>query len=256
MDKNTIIKEIELLVKTDQNLKAYDLVKDYEGDDLEVSFWKDKLYGYIEHAFNKEKYDNFYSTLPEFDHPPENCLSMDKVYARIDLASKILEKFPTHKSLIDIGCATGENTLFFNSKGFDTMGVNLSQESIKKAEEKTKKMGLTSKFTCSNFLDLDIKEQYDVCLFMEIFEHVPDPALAVKKCMSFLKPGGLLFISTPKPNFWGVKGNDDKWLLDYSRGHLKLYSREELEELLKEDNVIFFMEDSDELYNIVCQKNK
>jgi len=73
MDKNTIIKEIELLVKTDQNLKAYDLVKDYEGDDLEISFWKDKLYGYIEHAFNKEKYDNFYSTLPEFDHLFVRC---------------------------------------------------------------------------------------------------------------------------------------------------------------------------------------
>lgn len=246
------LEQIEHLIKTDNPLEVYNELKDYDGEDLDLLYWKEKIKKYVPHAFDKEAYNEFYGTLPEQDVEPRFIRVMDRVYPRIKFARNFLFDYPSHKTLVDVGCATGENTLYFGTLDYEVSGINLSKESIVKANNKAKEMNINANFINSNFLD--VKGKWDIVLFMEIFEHVPDPKQAIEKIWSFLNPKGLLFISTPKPNFWGVKGNDDKWKEDGPRGHLKLYSEEELRELLKDYNIIEFYEDSAELYNIVCQK--
>lgn len=249
---NITLKEVEELIKTDNPLIAYQRLQEYEGDDIDLLYWKKKVAGYVAHAFNRDVYDTFYGDLDEYNTSDADVLRMDRILPRTMFTSMFLEDYPDHKTLVDVGCATGENTLFFGSKGYEVTGINLSKESIKLAEAKAKRLDIDAKFICSNFMDVD--GLWDIVLFQEVFEHVPDPRKAIEKLWSFVIPGGLLFVSTPKPNFWGVHGNDDKWQEDGLRGHLKLYSEEELRNILSDFNIIKFYEDQGELYNVVCQR--
>jgi 2-polyprenyl-3-methyl-5-hydroxy-6-metoxy-1,4-benzoquinol methylase len=42
---------------------------------------------------------------------------------------------------IDLGCGTGNESLFMSSKGFTVTGIDISEIAIKEAQEKAKKRG-------------------------------------------------------------------------------------------------------------------
>src|SRR5438132_10844022 len=88
--------------------------------------------------------------------------------ARADVA--FCEKaFPTPGRLVDLGCGTGRLCLHFTAKGFECVGVDLSEEMLAKARENaaTKTSGLS--FVTANIVDLselpDKGFDYAVCLF-------------------------------------------------------------------------------------------
>ncbi len=44
---------------------------------------------------------------------------------------------------------------------------------------------------------LDLKESFDIVCLFSVLEHVPDPKIFLAQAMSFVKPGGTLFIEVP-----------------------------------------------------------
>ncbi len=80
----------------------------------------------------------------------------------------------------------------------------------------------------------------DVVISTEVVEHVFLPRLYIKNCFSFLKPGGILIISTPYHGYLknlalALFGKLDLHfgpLWDY--GHIKFWSRRTLTALLAE----------------------
>ena len=55
--------------------------------------------------------------------------------------------------------------------------------------------------------------QYDTVLFMEVIEHVLEPALAVALCYQATAPGGVVLITTPWVDTWD-KETDHVWRFD------------------------------------------
>lgn len=84
--------------------------------------------------------------------------------ARADVAF-CEETFPTPGRLLDLGCGTGRLCAHFAAKGFDCVGVDLSDEMLAKARETAP----TATFVKANLVDLagltDQSFDYAACLF-------------------------------------------------------------------------------------------
>src|ERR1035437_6635711 len=100
--------------------------------------------------------------------------------------------------ILDAGCGTGENALFFASLGArDVVGIDFVEAAIRQAKEKAAARGISAKFLVKDALALkDWDEQFDNIIDSAVF-HVfsdEDAKTYVKGLASVLKPGGRLFL--------------------------------------------------------------
>ncbi len=100
--------------------------------------------------------------------------------------------------LLDSGCGTGENALFFAARGQRVTGIDFLEHPIAEAKRKARERGLTANFLVMDALHLDdLPEQYDSAIDCGLF-HVfsdADRARYVAGLASVLKPGGRLFLA-------------------------------------------------------------
>lgn len=98
---------------------------------------------------------------------------------------------------MDAGCGTGDNALFFASRGHKVTGVDFLAEPINRAKQKATERGLTATFLVKDALTLgDWSERFDNLIDSGLF-HVfsdDDRRRYVKGLASVLKPGGRLFL--------------------------------------------------------------
>ncbi|MUG04796.1 bifunctional 2-polyprenyl-6-hydroxyphenol methylase/3-demethylubiquinol 3-O-methyltransferase UbiG [Bombella sp. ESL0378] len=105
-------------------------------------------------------------------------------------------------SLLDIGCGAGIACERFASLGFNTLGVDASQEGIKAAQTHLERYPLPPHaaplhYICSTAEALlEEGRQFDVISALEVIEHVRDPQEFLSTLVSLTKPGGYIAIST------------------------------------------------------------
>lgn len=81
---------------------------------------------------------------------------------------------------------------------------------------------------------------YDLLLFGDTLEHVPDPVAVLRTLSTTMRPGGTLVLSTPNVANWAIRLSllagrfryTDRGILD--RTHLRFYTRRTLVEMLEE----------------------
>jgi len=100
-------------------------------------------------------------------------------------------------SVLDSGCGTGENALFFASRGQKVTGIDFLAEPISLAKQKAAERGLTAMFMVMDALALkDFPEGFDTVIDSGLF-HVfsdEDRRRYVDGLASILKPGGRLYL--------------------------------------------------------------
>ena len=100
-------------------------------------------------------------------------------------------------SILDSGCGTGENALFFASRGQKVKGIDFLAEPIQRAKTKAAERGLTATFLVMDALALkELPEVFDSVIDSGLF-HVfgdEDRRRYVEGLASVLKPGGRLFL--------------------------------------------------------------
>ena len=123
-------------------------------------------------------------------------------------------------SVLDAGCGTGENALFFASRGHKVTGIDFLEEPIRRARRKATERGLTATFLVMDALALkDLPEVFDSVIDSGIF-HVfsdEDRKRYVEGLASVLKPGGRLFLlcfSDEEPGTQGPRRVSKKELPD------------------------------------------
>jgi 2-polyprenyl-3-methyl-5-hydroxy-6-metoxy-1,4-benzoquinol methylase len=108
---------------------------------------------------------------------------------------------PKHKgvltsqvSILDVGCG---DALFFDSLAEfgDVEGVETDRDIVNPANPHFQKIHIGP-------LDDSFQsgKQYSLLLLLDVLEHIPDPAIALRRCVSLLKPGGTLIITVPAFN--------------------------------------------------------
>ena len=111
----------------------------------------------------------------------------------------------TSKRVLDIGCGLGDWVMYFQDRGFDITGLDISQKTIS---------NLKSTFNGYDFQVGDIRKTeyddniFDMCFSWGVFEHFENgPGECLRETYRILKPGGLLFASVPLDNLrMSIKG--------------------------------------------------
>jgi len=100
-------------------------------------------------------------------------------------------------STIDVGCGTGENALFFASRGRKVTGIDFLERPIAEAKQKAKERGLVATFLVMDALHLaDMPQLFDSAIDCGLF-HVfsdEDRHKYVSGLASIVRPGGRLFL--------------------------------------------------------------
>jgi cyclopropane fatty-acyl-phospholipid synthase-like methyltransferase len=122
--------------------------------------------------------------------------------------------------VLDAGCGTGENALYFAEKGHPVLGIDFLDGPIQEAKRKAQERGLNAEFIQMDALTLDsLDRQFDSVIDSGLF-HVfsdEDRARYVAGLASVTKPGGRLFLlcfSDEEPGTQGPRRVSERELRD------------------------------------------
>ncbi|GAC1474963.1 MAG: hypothetical protein NVSMB9_26390 [Isosphaeraceae bacterium] len=103
-------------------------------------------------------------------------------------------------SALDIGAGIGKAMIALEQAGFDTYGIEPSasfrRAAIERMRVKEKRLQLAS------VEDADYPDaSFEFINFAAVVEHLADPAIALRKSVKWLKPGGLMYVEVPSSAF-------------------------------------------------------
>ncbi len=100
-------------------------------------------------------------------------------------------------SILDAGCGTGENALFFAQRGHEVTGIDFLAEPIARAKQKAAERGVAATFLVRDALTLnefpDVFDNVIDCGLFHVFRD-EDRTRYVAGLAAVLKPGGRLWL--------------------------------------------------------------
>ncbi|SRR5579883_2191686 len=100
-------------------------------------------------------------------------------------------------AILDAGCATGENALFFAERGHPVLGIDFLEGPIREARRKAQERGIDAEFVQKDALTLmDLNHQFDAVIDSGLF-HVfsdEDRARDLAGLTHVTRPGGRVFL--------------------------------------------------------------
>src|SRR3989338_212933 len=131
---------------------------------------------------------------------------------------------PVYKKarMLDVGCGTGVILSHFKSLGFETSGVDVSDEALKycrlKGLDNLKKASAESLPFPDNY--------FDVVTALDLLEHLDDEKYVLKEVHRILKPQGVFIATVPMHKMlWSYH--------DVAAHHKRRYSKKEILKLVK-----------------------
>jgi len=120
---------------------------------------------------------------------------------RYRITMQLLQKYSANaNSFLDAGCGTG---IFVNrlvlerrllGENINAVGIDLYAENLDKA----RKINKHAIFVQADVTQMPFENNsFDLCLFAEVMEHLPNPHKGLAEIQRVLKPGGYLIITTP-----------------------------------------------------------
>ena len=106
------------------------------------------------------------------------------------------------KRILDVGCGGGILAEALALKGARVTGIDMAELSLKVARLHLHESGLDIDYqlsTVESFAEQH-EAQFDIVTYLEMLEHVPDPASIITSATRLLKPDGILFLSTINRN--------------------------------------------------------
>lgn len=167
--------------------------------------------------------------------PEENFL----IRQLTNSANNIEKYLKKQNSILDIGCDTGVLLSLLKKRGYKNLkGIDMSKLSSKIAKEK---YGIDV-IVGSIFENLNIGK-FDFIILTHVMEHINNLNAFVKKLMTFLNDGGLIYIEVPDAhNFFFPKENDNYYsndqkepYLQFSVEHINYYSKISLFNLMTQN---------------------
>lgn len=105
----------------------------------------------------------------------------------------IISQYQTGGKILDVGCSTGRFLKEAKATGWDTYGIDVSEDALRYARQNYGLEVRAEKLDESKFEPAF----FDAVTMLDSIEHMPDPYQALLKAKEILKPEGFIFISTP-----------------------------------------------------------
>ncbi|MBM4169398.1 MAG: class I SAM-dependent methyltransferase [Ignavibacteria bacterium] len=110
-------------------------------------------------------------------------------------------RYDTSKKILDIGCGTGRHSIELASRGYDVVGIDLSEAMLKKARQRAIQAGVTVEFLRQDARTLHVETPFDVVMMVceggfPLMETDEMNYQILRSAASALKPGGKLILTT------------------------------------------------------------
>jgi len=158
-----------------------------------------------------------------------NLAVPDFIDRRLDEIVGGFEPYRRTGRLLDVGCGAGTFLRAAARAGWEAVGVEVSAT----AAEHNRAAGFE---VFNGFLeDARYPEgHFDVVVASEVLEHVPDPGEMLREILRVLRPGGLLWATTPNGRGLSARALGLGWSAVCPPEHLHLFSRRAAARLLSE----------------------
>lgn len=182
-----------------------------------------------------ENLDKYYQFDEYISHTDSKKSLLDKVYQivrnyTLQKKLKLINSLKTEgKSILDIGCGTGDFLVTCKKDGWKTLGI----EPNKKAQEISKTKDLVIKKSIEELSN----EKYDVITLWHVLEHVPNLIEYVHTLEKLLKEGGRLIIAVPNFKSYDATYYKQYWAAYDVPRHLWHFSQTSISKLFTSVNM-------------------
>ena len=159
----------------------------------------------------------------------ENYYSSPLTQLRYNQLLEKMEPFRKNNRILDVGCGNGDFLLVAKSRGWDCWGTEFSESAVSICRHK----GLNVLHGSLEELTDQIPD-FDIITSFEVLEHILTPAKEVRLFHQKLRPGGLLYITTPNFNSLMRKLLRGKYDVILYPEHLAYFTPLTLQKLLED----------------------
>jgi len=144
-----------------------------------------------------ERVREFYSRTPFPAYPPRDSLPALRARAsRSEFARRLDESIPGDALVLELGCGTGQLSLFLATADRVVVGADLARASLELAREARDRYAVTG----VHFVETDLnapglaRGAFDVVVCSGVLHHTPDPRSAFASVAQLVRPGGVLVV--------------------------------------------------------------
>jgi len=149
--------------------------------------------------------------------------------------SNIYHYIPEGARVLDVGCSTGNfGQALEQLKQCTVIGVDLNRQDVAEANER---LTAAYVFDITKAGAVDLLGTFDVVVFADVIEHLPDPRAALRAVHGLLNEGGIVVYSIPHMGHLSVRLDLLEGRFPYAelglldRTHLHFYDRHEVHDV-------------------------
>lgn len=139
----------------------------------------------------------FYSEAPFPGYPPQSDYAWLRLRAgRSRFARMLNEAIPPNARIVEIGCGTGQMSLYLARPDRLVIGTDLTRASLRLAADAARRFGIADvHFIETDLAQLGLRQgSFDVVYCSGVLHHTPDPRRSFASVARLAKPGGRIVL--------------------------------------------------------------
>jgi SAM-dependent methyltransferase len=139
----------------------------------------------------------FYTVAPFPGYPPRDSLGSLRARAGRSEFARLLDRaIPGNANVVEVGCGTGQMSLFLATADRVVIGADLTRASLSLGAAASRRFGVDK----ARFVETDLRRSglregaFDVVYSSGVLHHTPDPRASFAALARLAKPGGIVVL--------------------------------------------------------------
>jgi len=174
---------------------------------------------FVKEFYSKGYYTGDLSRIAYADYELDKPL----IVKNMDTLFSLIGKKKSLGRLLDVGCAFGYVVELALKRGYDAYGFDPSSYAVGKAKK------LVGNIRIQEGMIEEVKypkESFDVITMFDVFEHLKDPLVNMRKLAGLLKPDGVIIIATGDTKSLAARVLKRRWTFFIPPQHIYFFNRQ------------------------------